>query len=55
MTEKLLYTNITQMEPLLHSTADSSRADLAIEVIHCSTALSTSLHHLQDWQLPIKK
>lgn len=44
MTEKAIYRNISQMEPLLPSVTDSSLADLAIEVIRQSAALSTSLH-----------
>ena len=46
MTENILYTNISQMEPLLPSTTDSSLTDLAIEVIRHSAALSSSLHPL---------
>ncbi len=46
MTEKGLYTNISQMEPLFPAVTDSSLTDLAIEVVRRSAALSTSLHPL---------
>ena len=41
-----IYNSISQMEPLLPSVNDSSLADLAIEAIRRSAALSTSLHPL---------
>jgi len=46
MTETALYTNISQMEPLLPAATDSSLSDLAIEVIRRSAGLSTALHPL---------
>ncbi len=46
MAATAIYSNTSQMEPLLPSATDSSLADLAIEVIRQSAALSTSLHPL---------
>lgn len=46
MTETARYRSISQMEPLLPSGTDSSLADLSIDVIRRSAALSTSLHPL---------
>ena len=42
----MLYTKISQMEPLLPSATDSGLVDLAVEVIRRSAALSTALHPL---------
>jgi len=44
MAEKSLYSNISEMEPLLPSVGDSSLTDLAVEVIRRSAALSSLLH-----------
>ncbi|GAB4230729.1 MAG: Fic family protein [Kiloniellaceae bacterium] len=44
MTETFLYSNISEMEPLFPSVGDSSLADLAVEVIRRSAALSSFLH-----------
>ncbi|RMH40645.1 MAG: Fic family protein, partial [Gammaproteobacteria bacterium] len=44
MTEAFLYSNISEMEPLFPSVGDSNLADLAVEVIRRSAALSSFLH-----------
>ncbi|TYO96738.1 Fic family protein [Geothermobacter ehrlichii] len=44
MAETSLYSNISEMEPLLPSVGDSSLTDLAVEVIRRSAALSSFLH-----------
>jgi len=41
---KILYSKLTQMEPMLPSDSSGELQDLVIEVVRCSAALGSSVH-----------